>query len=144
MSTRERFAEKEITKENHIFSRTRTTIESAFYGNNVVDVASVEQAYRLAEKSSATIVTDLPIIHTKELGLPDDAKMIVDNHGEVVGRTAKARRRIGLPESDDDKLDGVLREAIYSARSRKFYKTDVVVGLDEEFILSRTTCFLLY
>ena len=66
MSTRERFAEKEITKENHIFSRTRTTIESAFYGNNVVDVASVEQAYRLAEKSSATIVTDLPIIHTKE------------------------------------------------------------------------------
>lgn len=135
MSTRERFAEEEITKENHIFSRTRTTIESAFYGNNVVDVASVEQAYRLAEKSSATIVTDLPIIHTKELGLPDDAKMIVDNHGEVVGRTAKARRRIGLPESDDDKLDGVLREAIYSARSRKFYKTDVVVGLDEEFML---------
>lgn len=67
-------AEKEITKENHIFSRTRTTIESAFYGNNVVDVASVEQAYRLAEKSSATIVTDLPIIHTKELGLPDDAR----------------------------------------------------------------------
>ena len=42
MSTRERFAEEEITKENHIFSRTRTTIESAFYGNNVVDVASVE------------------------------------------------------------------------------------------------------
>lgn len=135
MSTRERFDEKDITKKNHIFSRTRTTIESAFYGNNMVHVDNTAEAYRLAEKSSATIVTDLPIIHTEELGLPADAKMIVDNHGAVVGRTAKARRRIGTPDADDDELNGILREAIWNARNRTFYTADVVVGLDEDFML---------
>ncbi|MCG4787937.1 phosphoenolpyruvate carboxykinase, partial [Roseburia faecis] len=82
-----------------------------------------------------TIVTDLPIKHTEELGLPADAKMLVDNHGQIVGRNAAARRLIGSPDVDAEKIDGVLREAIYEGHERDFYTTDVIVGLDEDFMV---------
>lgn len=135
MSTYGNFAEEDINKRNAIFSRTRTTIETAFYGNNMEHISDPATAYRLAAANPNTIVTDLPIIHTDELGLPHDAKMLVDNHGQVVGRTAAARRLIDSPEVDSDQLNGVLREAIYYGSQHKFYTTDVLVGLDEDFMV---------
>ena len=103
MSTQTKFSEKDIVKTNPIFSRTRTTIESAFYANNMTHIADTATAYRLAADNPNTIVTDLPIKHTEELGLPADAKMLVDNHGQIVGRTAAARRLIGSPDVDAEK-----------------------------------------
>lgn len=135
MSTQTKFSEKDIVKTNPIFSRTRTTIESAFYANNMTHIADTATAYRLAADNPNTIVTDLPIKHTEELGLPADAKMLVDNHGQIVGRTAAARRLIGSPDVDAEKIDGVLREAIYESHERDFYTTDVIVGLDEDFMV---------
>ncbi|MDD6864378.1 MAG: phosphoenolpyruvate carboxykinase, partial [Lactobacillus sp.] len=135
MSTQTKFSEKDIVKTNPIFSRTRTTIESAFYANNMTHIADTATAYRLAAGNPHTIVTDLPIKHTEELGLPADAKMLVDNHGQIVGRTAAARRLIGSPDVDAEKIDGVLREAIYEGHERDFYTTDVIVGLDEDFMV---------
>lgn len=135
MSTQGTFSETEIRKANPIFSQIRTTIESAFYANNMVAVNDVARAYQLASTNPATIVTDLPIIHTDELGLPADAKMLVDNHGAVVGRTAAARHLCDDPNEDVDKLARVLRDAIYEGATRKFYKTEVVVGLDTDFML---------
>lgn len=135
MSTQTKFSEKDIVKTNPIFSRTRTTIESAFYANNMTHIADTATAYRLAAGNPNTIVTDLPIKHTEELGLPADAKMLVDNHGQIVGRTAAARRLIGSPDVDAEKIDGVLREAIYEGHERDFYTTDVIVGLDEDFMV---------
>ena len=61
MSTKERYSQDELRKDNPMFSRVRATIESAFYGNNVHEVTSVAEAYELAKKQPGVIVTDLPI-----------------------------------------------------------------------------------
>lgn len=135
MSTRERFETTEINGRNRLFSTTKTIIETAFYGNNVQAVTDLKMAYELAKKSPKTIVTDQPIKHTSELGLPKDAVMLVDNHGRVVGRTAAARRILGRPGVDNAELEAVLREAVYQGEARQFYQAQVIVGLDEEFML---------
>ncbi len=134
MSTRERFEMTEINGRNRLFSTTKTIIETAFYGNNVQAVTDLKMAYELAKKSPKTIVTDQPIKHTSELGLPKDAVMLVDNHGRVVGRTA-ARRILGRPGVDNAELEAVLREAVYQGEARQFYQAQAIVGLDEEFML---------
>lgn len=135
MSTRERFETTEINGRNRLFSTTKTIIETAFYGNNVQAVTDPKMAYELAKKSPKTIVTDQPIKHTSELGLPKDAVMLVDNHGRVVGRTAAARRILGRPGVDNAELEAVLREAVYQGEARQFYQAQAIVGLDEEFML---------
>lgn len=135
MSTEQQYKEKDITKDNPIFSRTRTTIETAFYANNMKKISDVTTAYQLAHDNPNTIVTDLPIIHTTELDLPFNAKMLVDNHGAVVGRTAAARRLINDKHVNADEMDKLLREAIYEGHKRQFYKTEVIVGLDKDFMV---------
>ncbi len=47
MSTKERFSEANINKANHIFSQTRTTVQTAFFQNNMEEVTSPAQAYYL-------------------------------------------------------------------------------------------------
>lgn len=135
MSTRERFEMTEINGRDRLFSPTKTIIETAFYGNNVQAVTDLKMAYELAKKSPKTIVTDQPIKHTSELGLPKDAVMLVDNHGRVVGRTAAARKILGRPGVDNAELEAVLREAVYQGEARQFYQAQAIVGLDEEFML---------
>lgn len=135
MSTIGNYAETDIRKANPIFSQIRTTIESAFYGNNMVAVNDLTTAYELTKAAPETTVTNLPIIHTDELGLPADAVMLVNNHGRVVGRTAAARRRIGDADVDQAKFAGILRDAIFAGTQQQFYKTSVVVGLDEDFMV---------
>lgn len=92
-------------------------------------------AYELAKQSPKTIVTDQPIKHTSELGLPKDAVMLVDNHGRIVGRTAAARKILGRPGVDNAELEAVLREAVYQGNERQFYQAQAIVGLAEEFML---------
>lgn len=135
MSTRERFETTEINGRDRLFSPTKTIVETAFYGNNVQAVTDLKMAYELAKKSPKTIVTDQPIKHTSELGLPKDAVMLVDNHGRVVGRTAAARKILGRPGVDNAELEAVLREAVYQGEARQFYQAQAIVGLDEEFML---------
>lgn len=135
MSTRERFETTEINGRNRLFSPTKTIIETAFYGNNVQAVTNLKMAYELAKQSPKTIVTDQPIKHTSELGLPKDAVMLVDNHGRIVGRTAAARKILGRPGVDNAELEAVLREAVYQGNERQFYQAQAIVGLDEEFML---------
>lgn len=135
MATKTKFALSDITRANKIFSATRTTIETAFYGNNVREVTTVADAYTLAAQSPKVIVTDQPILHTDELGLPPHAKMLVDNHGAIVGRTAAARHFINNPAENPAALNAILREAIYNSHQRSFFKTSVMVGLDEDFML---------
>ena len=95
MSTQAGFAREEIGAKSSYFSKTRTIIETAFYGNNVVKVPSLRMAYELAKKSPGTIVTDMPVFHGDTFGLPTDAKVLLCNDGAVTGRTAVARRIAG-------------------------------------------------
>ena len=114
MSTQERYSHDELRKANKKFSRVRSTIESAFYGNNVHEVTSVAEAYNLAKKQSGVIETDLPILHTKELGLPQGAKQLVYNHGKIPWVEQQVHVIfVDDPKEDPEALAGNLREDIY-------------------------------
>ena len=74
-----------------IYSRLRSTLESAFYRNNVIEVKSIKQAYELAKNCPGTIVTDLPVVNAEKLGLDKDARVLLFNDGFITGRQARLR-----------------------------------------------------
>ena len=114
----------------------RTTIESAFYGNNVVQVKDTATAYRLAKNSPGTIeMTAMPVYRAADLGLPEDANVLLFNDGAVFGRCAAARRIVGEAGVSTTALATILREAIHNGRFRKFYSARAVIGLDEDFMV---------
>ncbi len=116
-------------------TNTRAIIEAAFYGNNVVNVNSLKEAYNLAKNSPGTIVTDMPVYRGEEFGLDADAKVLLFNDGAVTGRYAAARRIKGYPGVETAKLDKVVMDAIYKTRFKKLYHAQVFVGLDPEFMV---------
>ncbi|MCI5904530.1 MAG: phosphoenolpyruvate carboxykinase (ATP), partial [Oscillospiraceae bacterium] len=134
MSTKANYPISEIGAGKVGFSRTRSIIEAAFYGNNVVKVNTLKEAYNLAKNSPGTIVTDMPVYHGEEFGLDADAKVLLFNDGAVTGRYAAARRIKGEPGVDEVKLDKVVMDAIYKTRFKKLYHATCFVGLDKEFI----------
>ncbi|NLM14157.1 MAG: phosphoenolpyruvate carboxykinase, partial [Epulopiscium sp.] len=75
MATQAKFSRDQIGSSNPIFSQIRTTIETPFYGNNVVKVTSLKEAYKLAAASPGTIVTDMPVYNPEAIGLDSDAKV---------------------------------------------------------------------
>ncbi len=95
MATIETYQRSALKKTNPLLTKLRTTVETAFYGSNMHEVTTLAEAYELAKTSPGVIVTDLPIKETAKLGLPEDAKVLVENGGKIVGRTAKARRIVG-------------------------------------------------
>ena len=135
MVTRRKFSPQEIRKDSSYFSPLKTIVETAFYENQVQAIKTVEEAYQLASVAAGTVVLDMPVIHTKELGLPSYARVLLTNSGAVVGRTAKARRIYGRDRQEDDHLLFLVRSAVYQAHQRTFYKADAVVGLDEDFMV---------
>jgi len=140
MATIRNFARAEIGPNSQHFSNFKTMVESTFYGNNVTHVDDLKTAYANATKTPGAVVTDMPVEHTAELGLPSDAKVIVMNDGRIVGRTAAARRIIGQPGIDAKEYADVLREAIFEGTRRQFYTGDVFVGLDKEFMVRAHLC----
>ena len=67
-----------------IMSQVRTTVETAFYGNNVRPVKTVAEAYSLAAAAPGTVVLDgMPVYKPEALGLPSDAKALLMNDGLV-------------------------------------------------------------
>lgn len=135
MVTRNQFSTLEMRKASPYFSALKTIVETPFYENQVISIKTLEEAYQLASNAAGTVILDMPVIHTKELGLPSYARVLLTNSGAVVGRTAKARRIYGLDLDEDERLLSIVRSAVYQAHSRKFYKADAIVGLDEEFMV---------
>lgn len=134
MSTKSNLNKSEIgTKTPKLFNLIRTTIETAFYRNNVTKITSLSQAYELAKNSSGTIVTDLDILRAEELGLPSDAKVLIFNDGIITGRQAKVRELIN--SGNIDHYSKVLRNSIFNSRNKKMYHAVVYVGLHEDFIV---------
>ena len=135
MSTKAYYPIEEIGAGKVGFSKTRAIIEGAFYGNNVVKVTTLKEAYNLAKNSPGTIVTDMPVYRGEEFGLDKDAKVILFNDGAVTGRYAAARRIKGEPGVDAAKLDKVAMDAVYESRWKTMYHAEVFVGLDPEFMV---------
>ena len=132
MSTRRVWKQSEI-KTNPLFSKMRSTIETAFYGNNVTPVTSVAQAYQLAAEEPGVIVLDMPVYKPCEQGLPTDAKVLVTNDGKTTGRYAKARRIIGDEGIDEVELSNIARDAVYDSRDKEWLVAEAIVGLDKKF-----------
>ncbi len=113
----------------------RTTIESLFYGNNVVHVPDLRAAYELAKNSPGTVeLTGMPVYKPEELDLPDNANVLLFNDGAVYGRAAAARRIIGWPGVNVEEMATIVREAIYQMRWKKLYCASAYVGLEEDFM----------
>lgn len=135
MATKERFLKSEIRKNNLIFSPLRSVIETSMYSNNNRLVTNLSEAYTLAHDGFHTIVTDLNVKYPEKLGLPESTKVLVENGGSVVGRTAAARRIVGRDPEEDKKLALIVREAIYNGSKVARYKTEAYVGLEEDFMV---------
>ncbi len=134
MSTKSKLTRNDIGQENsHLYNKVRTTIETAYYRNNVETVSSLAHAYELASKAPGTIVSDLPIHKAKDLGLQDDAKVLIFNDGIITGRQAKARKLVN--KSNITKYTDVLRDVIYNSRKKKMYHGIAYVGLHEDFMV---------
>ncbi len=135
MSTKAYYKHDEIGTGKPGFSKTRSIIEAAFYGNNVVKVNTLKEAYELAKNSPGTIVTDMPVYRGEEFGLEKDAKVLLFNDGSITGRYAAARRVAGEPGVNCDELDKMTMDAIYDTRWMTMYHAEVFVGLDPEFMV---------
>lgn len=135
MSTKACFKREEITTGNIAFSQSRTTIETAFYGNNVEKVIDLKKAYEMAKNSPGVVETDMPVYKPGEIGLPEDANILLLNDGETVGRFAGARVILGEIDVIESEIAKVLREAAYHTRYKKMYHSESYIGLDKDFIV---------
>ena len=135
MSTRAYYKKEEIGANKPGFSKTRSIIETAFYGNNVIPVSTLHEAYELAKKSPGTIITDMPVERGEEFGLPRDAKVLLFNDGSITGRCAAARKITGESGVDCNDLDKKVMDAIYDCRYKKLYHAQAYIGLDQEFMV---------
>lgn len=134
MSTIEFFTDSKELKS--ITSAARATLMAPFFANNVKEIKDLKEAYFLAKNSSGTIeLTGMPVYRPEKLGLPLGANQLLFNDGTVVGRCAAARKISGESNCDLAQLLPVLREAIYCVRNRLMYKTEVIVGLEEDFMV---------
>ncbi len=117
-------------------SAARATIQSAFFSNNVENIKSVSEAYKLALYSPGTIeLTGMPVYEPEKQGLPKGANQLLFNDGTVVGRCSAARKIVGEPGCNLSELLPIIREAVYNTRYKHMYQTEVVVGLEEDFMI---------
>ncbi len=123
-------------------SRLRAIAESMFNNRNDGTgprMVTAAETYTLACKLPWITVTDLPMDrHTiKRLGLPDDAKVINDNNGRVVGRSADARIFYNRStKAEKDNLEGLLREAMYQMQcNHKLIMAEAVVGVAPDLMI---------
>ena len=132
MATRSNLPKAEIGSKNpKLFNRIRSTLETAYYQNNVVRVETLEEAYHLAKHSPGTIITDLPVEQPEALGLPIDAKVLLFNDGAITGRQAQARRIV--TKDTVESMAKMLREGVFANRDRTLYHATAVIGLHEKF-----------
>ncbi len=135
MSTKAGYKLEEIGAGKVGFSKTRSIIEAPFYGNNVIKINTLREAYELAKNSPGTVVTDMPVKEAELLGLEADSKVLLFNDGAVTGRYAAARRIKGEPGVDAEKLDKVVMSAVYETRWKTLYHAECFIGLDKEFMV---------
>ncbi len=134
MATVEFFTTSEEFKK--ITSASRTTIQTAFFSNNIKPVKNVAEAYELALKSPGTIeLTGMPVYEPEKIGLPKGINQLLFNDGTVVGRCAAARKIVGEPGCNLTELLPILREAVYSTRYKTMLRAESVVGLEEDFMV---------
>ena len=113
----------------------RATIEAAFFGNNV-EALTHAQIYELARRQPAIRELDVPMYRPEQFGIPAGSPCLLSIDGDVVGRTARARRLMRrLSEDERKRYLGILREAIFDLGSKECLAAEAIGGLTEEFML---------
>ena len=98
----------------------RSTIETAFYGNNVTPITSVAQAYQLATEEPGVIVLDMSVYKPCEQGLPADAKVLVTNDGKLQAAMQKLVALLAMKAlTKGNSL--ILRDAVYDSRGKEWF-----------------------
>jgi len=116
-------------------SQWRAIIETAIYANSVRRT-NMSELYSLALKQPEVIVTDQPMYNPGQFGIPADAKVLVSNDGSVVGRTARARLLVRtFDKTQNEKMQIILREAVYQFNKRPGLHLEGIVGLHPDFMV---------
>ena len=134
MATKSKLKKEEIGGNSpKIYSKLRSTIETAFYRNTVIEVTSLKQAYELAKNCPGTIITDQKIERAVELGLDEDARVLLFNDGFITGRQARLRKLVD--DSNREKYAGQIREILFNSCRKTMYHATAYIGLDKEFMV---------
>lgn len=123
-------------------SPLRALAESVFNGRNNTNsprIISAAEAYEISCRMPWVTVTDLPMDKgaVKRLGLPAGARVINDNHGGTVGRSAEARIFYNRARKEEKTaLELMLREAIYDLqRYHDLVICEAVVGVHPDMMI---------
>lgn len=106
-----------------------------------VRLVSAAEAYELAKAQHDVAVTDMPVYPpaAKRLGLPKGAKVLNNCHGRIVGRSANARRFYNaLTPTEQQKVLGDIREAMFDFQKRPLIKAHAILGLDKDLMIRAT------
>ncbi|NLN85596.1 MAG: phosphoenolpyruvate carboxykinase (ATP), partial [Candidatus Cloacimonetes bacterium] len=121
-------------------SPIRAIAETLMNTHNVRKI-DIREAYEMAKKQPGVNITDLPVYpeFVKLHNLPADAKVLDDCHGNIIGRTAKARRFYNrLDASKKNKVEGDLREAIWQMQHYPLVKAEAILGMDKDLMIKAT------
>ncbi len=121
-------------------SKIRAVGETLLNNPKVRKITAAE-AYQMALNQPGVSETDLLIYPPKAqmLNLPKNAKILNDCHGKIIGRTAQARVFYNrIPQVEQKKVEGDLREAIYQMDAHKLIKAEAVIGLDKDLMIKAT------
>ena len=116
-------------------------IAETLMNNHKVRKIDIREAYEMAKNQPGVTVTDIPMYpeYVKMHNLPADAKVLDDCHGNILGRTAKARRFYHrLDASKKNKLEGDLREAVWQMQHYPLIKAEAVLGMDQDVMIKAT------
>ncbi len=116
-------------------------IAETLMNNHKVRKIDIREAYEMAKNQPGVTVTDLPMYpeFVKLHNLPADAKVLDDCHGNILGRTAKARRFYHrLDASKKNKLEGDFREAVWQMQHYPLIKAEAVLGMDPDVMIKAT------
>lgn len=116
-------------------------IAETLMNNQLVRKVNIGEAYEMAKKQPGVTETDLPMYpeFIKLHNLPQDAMVLDDCHGNILGRTAKARRFYHrLDSSQKNKLEGDFREAVWQMQHYPLIKGEAVLGMDPDLMIKAT------
>lgn len=116
-------------------------IAETLMNNQLVRKVNISEAYEMAKKQPGVTETDLPMYpeFIKLHNLPQDAMVLDDCHGNILGRTAKARRFYHrLDSSQKNKLEGDFREAVWQMQHYPLIKGEAVLGMDPDLMIKAT------
>ncbi|HNQ42995.1 MAG TPA: phosphoenolpyruvate carboxykinase (ATP) [Candidatus Cloacimonadota bacterium] len=116
-------------------------IAETLMNSHTVRKIDIREAYEMAKAQPGVTVTDLPMYpeFVKLHKLPADAKVLDDCHGNIIGRTAKARRFYHrLNGSQKNKLEGDFREAVWQMQHYPLIKAEAILGMDQDLMIKAT------